>query len=592
MAATSGKNLPSRLEPGQRQLQWILRAAPSDRLRALVAHPAAAGLPDALLQILAARLEGDADVQRFLEPLLKNLSDPFDLPDVSAAVARIHAAIAAGERIALFGDYDVDGVTSVALMAEVLAAYGAKAACILPRRQGEGYGLTTAAVARCLQENPGTTLIIALDCGSNSREQAAQLAASGVDLVVLDHHETSVEQMADCVAVVNPKRPDGGSHAYLCSVGIVFKVAHALLRHHPVDSAEFDLRNGLDLVALGTVADVVPLVGENRILVKRGLDRIERGARPGIVALCRVAGVRADAVRKASSIGFMLGPRINAAGRLGDAMAALELVRAEDASRAADLAGELDFLNRERRRVEQEILVQAEEMAREQLARAEDPALVLSGDGWHAGVAGIVAARITRMFHRPTLVVGFDERGQGKGSGRSVPGFDLFVALDGCRDHLEACGGHDQAVGLTIRREKLGDFRAAFVTAVEQLITAEQLRPKLFLDAEIRLQEITGSFLAGLARFEPFGNSNPEPLFIARGVQPAGQPRWLKDKHLKFRAVQGPVGHDAVYFNCPVDPPSPPWDIAFVIGENHYKGRCVTQLVIRGIRQAQRDLTT
>lgn len=584
--ATTAKQDPPAGPAAPRRPCWILRAAVEAKLGKLSADPVAGDLPKALVHILSARLEEGVDIQRFLEPLLQNLSDPFDLPDMAPAVDRILAAIEAEEKVTLFGDYDVDGVTAVALMAEVLAAYGVEAACTLPRRQSEGYGLTDAGVTRCLEENPETGLLMALDCGTNARDQAAALAARGVDLVVLDHHETSAEQLADCVAVVNPKRPDGGDHCYLSTVGIVFKVAHALLRARPLDAEKYDLRDGLDLVALGTVADVVPLVGENRILVKRGLDRMEKTRRPGILALRQVAGIRPDALLKAGTIGFVLGPRINAAGRLGVATDALELVCADDPLRAGELAEALDRLNRERRQVEEEIFAEAEEMAAKQLACSDNPALVLGGKGWHAGVAGIVAARIARIFHRPTVVVGFDEEGLGKGSGRSVAGFDLVAALDASRDLLEAGGGHEQAVGLTVRSERFAEFRDTFVAAVAAVITPEELEPKLFIDAEVGLGEMNFPFLEALARLEPFGNSNPEPLFVARGVRPAGEPRWLKEKHLKLRVVQDGATHEAIYFNCPVDLPPSPWDIAFVPGENHYNGRTTIQLVLRGIRAA------
>lgn len=567
--------------------RWILRGTNKKKLAELLADPAAKDLPEVIFYLLAGRLiEGDTDLGRHLEPLLKNLSDPLELPDMASAVERLITAIEGGEKITLFGDYDVDGVTAVSLMLEVLAAYGVEAGSTLPRRKSEGYGLSESGVARCLEENAGTSLLIAIDCGTNNREQAALLAAAGIDLIVLDHHETSVDKMVDCVAVVNPKRPDGGRHAYLCSVGIVFKVAHALLRERPVASGVYDLRDGLDLVALGTVADVVPLVGENRILVKRGLDRMMKRARPGLLALRQVAGVRQEAVGKASSIGFLLGPRINAAGRLGNATDALDLLRAEDATLAGELAGTLDRLNRERRQIEDDILTEAEEMAEEHLSRRDDPALVLGGDGWHAGVVGIVAARIVRKFHRPALVIGFDEAGLGKGSGRSVTGFDLVAAVDASRHYLAAGGGHAQAVGLTVQREHFEAFREAFLEAVVAAITSDQLERKIYLDAELELEKIDFPFLAALECLAPFGSSNPEPLFLATGVRPAAEPRWLKEKHLKVKLLQNGARHEAIYFNCPPDLPPPPWDIAFSPGENHYQGRTSIQLMLRGIRAA------
>ncbi len=251
------------------------------------------------------------------------------------------------------------------------------------------------------------------------------------------------------------------------------------------------------------------------------------------------------------------------------------------------MAGKLDRLNRERRLAEEEILRQAEAIAREDLSRSDDPALVLGGDGWHTGVVGIVAARIARAFHRPTIVVGFDEDGLGKGSGRSVNGFDLVAALDASSEHLVAGGGHEQAVGLTVAKDRFANFRKAFLDAVAVAITPEQLEPKLFIDAELGLGEVDFTFLEALAMLAPFGQANPEPLFLARGVRPAVEPRWLKEKHLKLRVVDdGGAILDAIYFNCPRDLPPLPWDIAFLPAENHFNGRTTIQLVLRGIRAA------
>ena len=565
--------------------RWILRATAPEDLAAFREEPACAGLPEPILAVLARHLDSPEEAAHHLEPLLQNLSEPFDLPDMRRAVDRLFKAIDDGEKIVLYGDYDVDGVTSCSLMRELLSAYGSVPGILLPDREAEGYGLTEAGLERCLRDHPDTDLLIAIDCGTNSWNEIASLVARGIEVLVLDHHETSAEKMADCTAVVNPKRHDcDQTYGYLCSVGIVFKVAHALLKERQLEG--FDLRERLDLVAFGTIADIVPLVGENRILVKRGLDRMEKTRRPGILALREVAGIKPEAIRRASSIGFGLGPRINAAGRLGDAADALELLLSDDLEVAKSSARVLDALNSERKQIQEDILTEAIEIAEAQLAAEDAPAIVVGRPGWHIGVVGIVAASVARRFHRPAIVVGFDEGGRGKGSGRSVPGFSLVAALDASREHLIGGGGHEQAVGVTVAEDSFETFRSAFIEAVSATITPEQLEPRLYLDAELPLAELDLDFLAHLDRLEPFGASNPEPLFLVRDVRPGCEPRRLKDKHFKLQICQGISRLEAIYFNADPDLPEPPWDVAFSAEQNHYKGRTTVQMQVRAIRAA------
>jgi len=577
-------SFPKNPSPLQRERRWIARPPNEVVLEGLLSGSAAMGLPEALLTVLSRRVDHSDKAERFLCPVLQDLSDPFEMPDMRAAVDRLFQAINEGQAITLFGDYDVDGVTSCSLMREVLDGYGNTPEVYLPERQAEGYGVTVAGLERCLERFPETKLFIAIDCGTNSKAEIASLAEKGIDVLVLDHHETSESKMADCVAVVNPKRPDSGDHDYLCSVGIVFKVAHALLKDRPLEN--FDLRERLDLVAFGTVADIVPLIGENRILVKRGLDRMQKTTRPGILALREVAGIKDESIKQASSIGFGLGPRINAAGRLGSAKDSLDLLLTDDMEVARASAKTLEGMNRDRRQIEDDILVEAREMAEAQLAKKDVPAVVLGHPGWHVGVVGIVAARMVRQFHRPAIVIGFDEAGRGKGSGRSVAGFSLVEALDASRGHLLAGGGHEQAVGMTVAQDSFEDFRTAFIAAVAAKITPEQLEPKLHLDAELELADLDFDFLEQLGRLEPFGSMNFEPLFYARGVRPGHEPRWLKEKHLKVQLCQGIARLDAIYFNAPQNLPEPPWDVAFSASKNHYKGRTTVQLLLRAIRSA------
>jgi single-stranded-DNA-specific exonuclease len=365
-----------------------------------------------------------------------------------AAVSRILEALNRRERIVLFGDYDVDGVTSLTLLAEVLRAYGRAPELFLPLRMEEGYGLSPESIERCLgQYRP--QLLIAIDCGTSSVNEIADLRKRGVDVIVLDHHELK-SALPDCIAIVNPKTTDSGFE-YLCSVGIVFKLCHALLKASPLP--EFDLKSRLDLVALGTVADIVPLRAENRVLVQRGAIEIGQTSRIGLRKLMQLARVRPPILPE--DIGYRLGPRLNAAGRLSTAEKALRLLLTDDDREATILAAELDRQNRERQGVEKQIFDSAIEKIEDRVDAARDAAIVIGAPGWHQGVLGIVASRIARRYHRPTIVIGFDENGLGKGSGRSIEGLNLVEALSCCAERLDKFGGHEMAAGLALHEEIL-----------------------------------------------------------------------------------------------------------------------------------------
>jgi len=521
-----------------------------------------------------------ADAERFINPLLKMLGDPFALPHMEEAVTRILAAVDAGERIVLYGDYDVDGVTSLALLTRVLRAYGAEAPCFLPLRADEGYGLSADGVARCVAEF-APRLLIAVDCGTSSVEEIATLKAQGVDVIVLDHHEGK-EALPQCVAVVNPKL--GADFHDLCSVGIVFKVAHALLKRRP--RPDFDLRSHLDLVALGTVADLVPLRGENRALVKRGLSQLADTRWVGLRELIAVSALRAPF--STMNIGFGLAPRLNAAGRLGTAQDSLELLLTEDAARARTLAANLDAQNRERRAVEEDVLRQAESQVAEGFDPGRDAAIVVGATGWHTGVIGIVASRLQKRHHRPTLVIGFDEAGIGKGSGRSIAGLSLVAALGACGEFLEKHGGHEMAAGLTIRQARFPEFRAAFLAHARAQLSTEQLQPRLHLDAELTLGEIDYELLSHHESLQPFGMTHPQPVFFARGVTLAGEPRVLKEKHLSLMLHQHGDEYRAIWFgSANEERPRLPWDIAFQIERNEWQGTVSPQIHIKAVRHSE-----
>lgn len=526
---------------------------------------------------------------------------------MSAAVARILAALDSHERIVLFGDYDVDGVTSLALLAEMLRGYGATPELFLPLRMEEGYGLSRESIERCLEQYR-PQLLIAIDCGTASAGEIAELKNRGVDVIVLDHHEPPLRsygltgqpsvaaatygsagepksQLPECVAIVNPKTDSASPFHYLCSVGIVFKLCHALLKTRPLP--EFDLKSKLDLVALGTVADIVPLVEENRLLVQRGAIEIGRTSRVGLNKLMQLAGVRPPILPE--DIGYRLGPRLNAAGRLSTAEKSLQLLLTNDDDQAAALAIELDQQNRTRQDVEKEILAAVVVTIEKQFDAARDAAIVAGARGWHPGVLGIVASRIARKYHRPTIIIGFDDNGIGKGSGRSIEGLNLVNALTQCSSTLEKFGGHEMAAGVALHERNFAKFAQAFCSIARELLSDDALQRSLRLDHELPFTSIDLETLRWHELLQPFGNGNPQPLFFARAVEPVGELRVSNEKHLVFRLRQGGRHRRAVYFDGATNEiPAPPWDVAFRIGADEYGGETLVGMRIEGLRAAER----
>ena len=522
-----------------------------------------------------------ADVNAFLQPRLRSLGDPFLLPNVAAAVGRICAAIDRGERIVLFGDYDVDGVTSLALLNDMLRAYDAAPELFLPLRMEEGYGLSRESVERCWEQHR-PQLLIAVDCGTSSVAEVEELTRLGTDVIVLDHHEPK-SALPHCVGVVNPKISDDCAFRYLCSVGVVFKLCHALLKTRPLPG--FDLKSRLDLVALGTVADIVPLHGENRVLVYHGMRQLDVSQRVGIRRLMEVAGVRAPICTE--DIGFRLGPRLNAAGRLATAEKALRLLVTSDETEATELASLLDVQNRERQAVEKRIFAAADEQVARDFDPARDAAIVVGARDWHPGVLGIVASRLVRKYHRPAIVIGFDSSGLGKGSGRSIEGLSLVEALTRCDKWLEKYGGHEMAAGLSIREENFGAFSQALRNAARELLSDEQLQPCINLDHELTLAELNWDLLEWHEALQPFGAGNAQPTFFARAVEPAVEPRVLKDKHLLLRLRQRNYHTRAIFFDGAGETlPKPPWDVAFRVQAEEYEGEKRLQVHVQALRAA------
>ena len=540
-----------------------------------------------LAQCLLNRGHGDpAGIENFLSPRLKHLADPFLLPNMAAAVERLWVARAENEPLVIFGDYDVDGVTSTALLVEVLRALGWTVNFYLPHRMDEGYGLSRDGVENCLKKFP-VKLLLAVDCGSTAVATIAWLRERGVDVIVLDHHQISNPAPA-AVALVNPQlgsETSGGKiFTELCSAGLAFKLAHALLKRareiNLPGAMEFDLKPLLDLVALGTIADLVPLTGENRILVCAGLERLSATRRPGLVALKEIA--QCPPQLGAYEVGFQLAPRLNAAGRLETAEEALHLILAPDLQTATPLAQELDLRNRERQKIERNISDEAIGAVRSKFDAQNDFVIVEGQLRWHIGVVGIVASRVLAEFHRPTIIIG-GEGDAWRGSGRSIAGFDLAAALRACDDLLLKHGGHAMAAGVTIRPDKLDAFRIRLNEFARCNLKPEDLQPLLRLDAEVDLGEIKFETLAELDKLKPTGQGNPGVQFYARNltqVRPAQRMGNTK-QHVKLWVKDGAATCEAVWWNGGGKPlPDGKFDLAFTPTINEFNGRRAVQLKV------------
>ena len=468
------------------------------------------------------------EIEEFLIPRLQLLGDPFLLTDLKKAATAILKAVEGSKKIVIYGDYDVDGMTSTAFFYRFLKRLGGRVDCFLPRRMSEGYGLTLQGVKRCLEEKR-PDLLIAVDCATTAIEETRFLQSQGVEVVIVDHHELA-ERPPFATAFVNPHQD--GILTYLATVGLVFKVCHGILKLCENQRKQIDLRDFLDLVALGTVADLVPLIEENRILVQRGLEQITKSQNFGIRALKRVSGIRGEV--KASDVGFRLAPRLNAGGRLGDACRSLDVLISDDEKEVERLVQELDQANKDRQKIEQSILEEAFQELNDHFSPESDRVIVLGKRGWHCGVIGIVASRIQKVYHRPTLVIGFDEAGIGKGSGRSIEGFSLVDLLRSCESHLVTCGGHEMAAGLTVREDSFIDFKKAILEKSLSTVQLTSLQPTLTLHGKLQGREVGGKLYNELNRLAPFGQKNVQPLFEIEGLEMTRPPKLFGNNHVKF----------------------------------------------------------
>jgi single-stranded-DNA-specific exonuclease len=572
--------------------RWLLpERSPDD----CVELAAALGVSPILAHLLLSRgAASEVAARRFLEPSLDHLHDPFLLPDARPAVERIVRAIRDGERILVHGDYDVDGVCAAALLTRVLRVLKANVEPFTPHRRVDGYDLQVETVHRSADE--GVRLIVTADCGIVAFEAARAAKERGVDLIITDHHEPDPNGgLPEALAVVNPKRP-GSEYPFheLCGTGVAFKLACALVQELGISSSKF--RTGyLDLVALATCADCMPLVDENRIFVKWGLETLRATNKAGLQALMKVAGLPPH-LASARSMGFVLGPRINAIGRLDASAHALKLLLTSDTAEADALAERLDQANRERQQEQERILTEAMRQAERFL---EDRILVLSSTNWHPGVIGIVASKITESLCRPTVMVALDEEaGSGRGSCRSVEGFDIFGAVNTCREHLVRCGGHQAAAGFDIRPASLEPFRVALQEFAAHSLEEELLQPTVRVDVEVAPERLTRQLVEELSLLEPYGHGNHEPVFVTRGLSVLEQRR-LSNKaanamdHLKLRldtpSTRG--GVDALFWRAwPRSVECAPHsriDACYTLEINHYNGYKNLQMVLKDLRACE-----
>jgi len=543
----------------------------------------AASISPAVAQILINRgLKNPRDVDIFLNSTAKDLGNPLALGGMAQALDAIDRARRNAQRIMVHGDYDTDGLTASAIMVEALQALGLDVFPFIPNRFEHGYGFNPPAVVLANREE--VSLIITVDCGITSFEAAEHAARLGIEVVVTDHHEPVRESGTPCVpkvlSIVNPKLTNP-EVAMLSGAGIALKFAQALAARYP---GVMDTERFWDLATLGTLADSVPLVGENRAIVKGGVDAIFEGRRPGIKALGEISRLTARQPR-ADLLNFTLVPRLNAAGRLADASVALELLLSNSEEQSRVIAEQLDATNAERQRIEEEVLIQALAMIEER-GMDSSPAMVVAGEGWHEGVVGIVASRIVERFNRPAVVLSI-HNGTAKGSARSIPQFDVHEGLSRCAGHLIAFGGHRQAAGVRLKTENIGTFERSLCETVQQMV--DDFTPTLTLDAAVDLREVTFRFITELQRLSPFGYGNPEPVLGARGLD-VMDARIVGSNHLKLKLRSGSSVMDAIGFDMGgllgMVEDTTQVDAAFCATINEWDGGRTLQMNLKGLRQA------
>jgi len=558
---------------------WRARRGDPDVVETL----SVSGVAPLLARLLANR--GVCDPQAagaYLNPVLSGLHDPLLLKGMAEAVDRLCLALCRGERVCVHGDYDVDGVTSSALLVSFFRTVGIDCFSYIPKRLTEGYGLSPQGVAAAAQA--GAQVLVTVDCGITSVAEGLLCREAGIDLIITDHHAPA-QRLPDACAIINPLQPDCAfPFKSLAGVGVAFHLVIALRARLRAEGrfrgGEPDIREYLDLVALGTVADVVPLLGANRVLVSYGLKQLSSASRVGVQALKGVAGVAGEV--GCGAVGFRLAPRINAAGRLEDAALGLELLLTADAARAKCIATALDESNAERQSLERATLEEARAMLEEGACRGRK-SIVLGSELWHPGVIGIVASRIAELFHRPVILFAL-EGGTGRGSGRSISRFHLLDAIRSCAGHLLRYGGHSHAAGLSIAEQELERFALSFDEAAAGVLDADALIPTIAYDLELNPGEIDQALALELERMKPFGMGNPEPVFLLSGAR-VDDSRVLKGGHLKLKLSCGGRSFDAIGFGlAEKGVPAGRVDLLFSPGINVWNGKSSLQLIVKDLR--------
>ena len=549
---------------------------------------AALNISPVVARLLCQRGLSDPELaDRFLNPSLDHLHDPMRLADMGVAVDRIMAALERKEKIAIHGDYDVDGVTSTVILRRALELLGGNVIHFIPERLKDGYGLQPVAIERLHAD--GVALVISVDCGIRGAEAGRRAKELGVDLIITDHHEPDTE-LPPALAVINPKRADCSyPDKYLAGVGVALKLVQALCRRAGRDKL---MPGFIKVAAIGTLADVVPLVGENRVIAKLGLDLLTKGPhKVGLRALIDVCGLTGKTI-DSYHIGFMLAPRVNAAGRMSTPDIAARLFLADDetlADEVRQLALQLDGENVKRQEEEAEILAQAKKIVTTDPEVGARSILVVAGEGWHRGVIGIVASKLQDAFHRPAIVLSVED-GVAHGSCRSFSRFDMLGALERCAHLMTRFGGHKQAAGLTMDASRIRELRLAVNEIADETLGPDDLMPRLRIDGGLAFREITGGVAAGIMSLAPFGAGNPRPVFAARGVEIIDGPRKLKERHLKmslkqegriFRAVawRAAERHDFLSEHKAA------LDVAFSLDQNHYNGNTYVELTLADLKQ-------
>jgi single-stranded-DNA-specific exonuclease len=544
-----------------------------------------------LAEILSRRdIRTFEEARSFFRPSFSDLNDPFLMNDMDRAVDRIVQALAKKERILVYGDYDVDGTNGTTLLWTFLKSIGGAVSYFIPDRIKDGYGLSQVGIDRA--KELGVTLLISIDCGVTAIEPVRMAQSVGIDVIVCDHHQPG-DQFAQPFALLDPLKPTCSfPFKHLSGCGVGFKLIQALCTHETIQSRLTDdpntiLTSYLDLVTLATTADIVRLTGENRALVKLGLDLINSNPRPGIRALIETAGLKPGKIT-AGQIIFVLAPRINAVGRLGNAMRAVELLTSDSYENALELARVAEEENRNRRKIDEDTFLEAQELVENFLDVEQEGAIVLHQETWHPGVIGIVASRLVEKYYKPTVMMTTID-GVAKGSARSVSGFDIYQALKRCEDTMIQFGGHKYAAGLSVEVSRVKEFKDAFNTVVKELLTEELRTPEIKVDAELNLSELTPKFVRILSQFAPFGPGNMRPVFVVRNVELVGSPRIVGQKHLKFRVrakgqIIDTIGFNLAHLIGKVPTGRKDIALAFSLDESDYSGEAVPQLKIRDIK--------